>query len=481
MLSHPQIRTCLLALLSISFVSSEPLFGCDCGRAGPACAYTHTADAIFVGKVVFTNDDGSGTFRQRTLVHFQVEEAFKGLSPDTHDVWVDPGSFTSCYAEYRLGERLLVFGSNAGTMPTDTATMSIASSEAAKSKMLPHQIDPTKPPTIYWAPECSGTRLITPETEKSVAFDIAYLRQFRAGTARPLVTGEVFQDEHFGIFDPPRLAGVKITITGDKFRDSSETDSEGRYSFEDVPPGQYTLTAALAAYTAARRRDGSMDSKLQVSAASCGWADFDMIGTGAIEGQLLDHDGRPAPKVKVTILRLGDDGKPVYYGFRETQSDGKGRYTFEGLPSGDFQVGVNLFHAPDDKTPYQQTTWSESGESTIHLSAGDHKQLVPFNLPPASAVRRLSALVVWPDGRPAKGVFVWAEVGDKPAAYGETDKEGRTQIDVLQGINYNVEAKIWVGTPPNKEVARSGALHLVPGADPIQVTLRLTDHSIRYD
>ena len=94
------MRPFLLAALTISCVASRPTLGCDCGAPGPACAYVNAASAVFVGKVIFTDDDGSGTFMQRTHVHFQVEEVFKGLAPEAKDVWVDPGSFTSCYAEY---------------------------------------------------------------------------------------------------------------------------------------------------------------------------------------------------------------------------------------------------------------------------------------------------------------------------------------------------------------------------------------------
>ena len=50
---------------------------CSCGPPKPACAYL-AADAIFLGRVSFTNDDGSGRFTQATLVTFDVEERFQG-------------------------------------------------------------------------------------------------------------------------------------------------------------------------------------------------------------------------------------------------------------------------------------------------------------------------------------------------------------------------------------------------------------------
>jgi hypothetical protein len=79
----------ILAVLCSVVVIAVPSFGCDCGPPGHASQYVSEASIVFVGKVVFTNDDGSGTFIQKTLVHFEVEEAFKGLGSQMHDVWVD--------------------------------------------------------------------------------------------------------------------------------------------------------------------------------------------------------------------------------------------------------------------------------------------------------------------------------------------------------------------------------------------------------
>jgi hypothetical protein len=54
--------------------------------------------------VKFTDHDPTMGLRQRTFVRFAIEEAFKGLPAGTRDIWIEPGSFTSCYAEYNIGE-----------------------------------------------------------------------------------------------------------------------------------------------------------------------------------------------------------------------------------------------------------------------------------------------------------------------------------------------------------------------------------------
>lgn len=456
-------------------VANCPAIACECGRAGPACAYVGRAKAVFVGKVEFTDDDGSGTYLQKTMVRFEVEDSFKGLASDVRYVWIDPGSFTSCYAEYHVGERYLVFAYGGGIMPPDTAAMSIGASGQPKKKPLPPGIDPKNPPMVYSSPECSGTRQITQETERFVFPEIEYLRKYKAGAAVPMATGRVTEDDDFGIFDPPGLAGAKVMITGQNVKRSAETDVDGRYVFDGVAPGSYTVSSAMAAYRPTRSA-----VKIEVAVDGCGFADFDMIGTGVIEGQLLDHDGRPASGIKLNVLRLGPDLKPIFYGFKESRSNAQGKYRFDKLPGGNFEIGVNLSSAPDLETPFPPTKWSGDGQSRVHLDPGQHRQIAAFKLPAPSRVRPFPVEVSWPDGHAAAGVDVWAEVSDNVGAHGQTDAGGRTRLDLLEGVTYSIEAKIWVNDDGKKEVARSGAIQLTPGTETSQINLQLNQRTKVY-
>jgi len=166
----------LTILLHLCFTTSS--FACECGPPGHASKYVKQASVVFVGKVVFTDDDGSGQFIQHTLVHFEIEELFKGLTPGTRDVWIDPGSCTSCYNEYKVGERFLVFAYGGFVLPKDTAAMSTASN-GCRAKPLPTGIDSQNPPKIYLAPECSRTRQIAKETESDVSREVKWLRNYQ--------------------------------------------------------------------------------------------------------------------------------------------------------------------------------------------------------------------------------------------------------------------------------------------------------------
>jgi hypothetical protein len=173
--SHNMRRLCIGVVL-LFFTGVFRSFGCSCGPPGPASEYVEGASVVFVGKAVFSNDDGSNKFTQKTLVRFQVEEAYKGLGQEVHDVWVDPGSFTSCYATYRVGDRYLVFGYNRASSPRDTMSISVARDRGqSKPKPVPPGFDLKNPPKVYSAPECSGTRQVAPQTDT----DISYLRKYK--------------------------------------------------------------------------------------------------------------------------------------------------------------------------------------------------------------------------------------------------------------------------------------------------------------
>jgi hypothetical protein len=465
------IRTRAIYSLLFLAIFLPGLSACDCGPAGPACAYVGRAAVVFIGTVEFTDHDPSQGLRQSTHVRFKVEEAFKGVPADVRAIWIDPGSFTSCYAEYQIGERLLVFAYGGRTMPPDASMMSVVPGQSEPKPVPPEMNQRT---LVYSAPECSGTRLADAR-DHGVGLDIEYLRQFRAGTATPSVRGRVTEDSGFGIFDRdplPGLSGAAVSLTGSGIARSTVTDQDGYYVFSNTPAGTYMVTPTLRFYVAPR---GTRE--VEVATPGCGAADFDMTGSASVTGTLLDSAARPARNVRVEILRLNRYGKPIFYAEKNVVANNEGQYRFTELPKGEFQIGVNLFNAPDPKTPYKPTRWSADDSSSIHLSPGEHGRVSPFRLPPRLAVRKVVAEVRWSDGRPASGVTVWGDVGDRAAAGGETNAKGIAHFQVLEGLQYKVEATIWVGPRGHREVARSGAMDVTPEKAPIRLKLVLSKRS----
>jgi len=471
-----QLRSFALSLVLSSLFGLSRAAGCDCGPAGPSCAYVGRAAVVFAGTVVFSDHDPTLGLRQRTFVKFKIDEAFKGLTPSDKEVWIDPGSFTSCYAEYNVGEHSLVFGYEGDRMPPDTALMSVVPGQPSP-KPIPGEIVRNGLPTVYSSPECSGTRSMRSD-DPGLNQDLGYLRQFRDRKAGPSIRGRVTEDENFGIFDRdprPGLKGVTVIATGNGPKRTTTTDNEGFFALEDLRVGSYLLTALLRPYKARWP-----EREVEVPAAGCGAADFDMFAPGSIDGVLLDSKGKPASNVRVEVLRLNAQGRPIFYAEKKTTTGRDGRYHFTELPHGNFQIGVNVFEAPDPDAPYAPTKWSAGIETSVNLKPGERKLISPFRLPDPLAVRTIAAVVRWPDGRAAQGADLWGDFGDRVAAHGEVKADGSVRMEVLESLTYSVEAKIWTGPPGHREVARTGSMELTPGKDPIHLELTLNKRTQQY-
>jgi hypothetical protein len=85
-------------------------------------------------------------------VRFDIEERFKGVASELHQIWVDPGSFTSCYEDYRMGERYLIFATRRAESPNDTVAMTVMRNGDGQSKPVPPGFDLANHPPVYYVP-----------------------------------------------------------------------------------------------------------------------------------------------------------------------------------------------------------------------------------------------------------------------------------------------------------------------------------------
>jgi hypothetical protein len=117
----------------------------------------------------------------------------------------------------------------------------------------------------------------------------------------------------------------------------------------------------------------------------------------------------------------------------------------------------------------------------VHLDPGQHIELSDFRLPSPSTRRTISFDVRWPDGNPAANVDVWAEVDTRAWEHATTDSSGHAQLLLLDGISYEVSAKIWVGSGNMREVAASEIMHFTPEKSDSGLKLVLSKRTKRYN
>jgi len=449
---------CALLIAGAVLTSAPALKACEC-YAYPACFYVTRADVIFVGKVTYSNDDGSGTFVQRTFIRFEVEEAFKGLSTDDHEVWIDPGSFTSCYAEYPIGHRYLVF---ARSQPgfSNTVMMSIYKSPLG-FKPPPPGFDLSHPPTVYLATECSGTREVRDRPDEVVASDLAYLRAWKEGKSVTRVYGRVLDDHQQAWPDPspPGLQGATVTLEGAAQKLSALTDSKGAYSFDGIPPGQYSLEVTLDGY-----RAFPPGVNYDLAPGTCGYGEFNMRTDGVLEGMADDFRGHPAANLELALQRVLPNGSVDFMGL--TYTDQKGNFQFSALPRGDFRLGVNLDRHPRVEQPYARFYYPGTSQPTsIHLELHEHRKGLIFNLPPPLKTRVVNVLVTWADSTPVANASVFVNYKDGVVAemMTRTDRQGKARLVCLADVAYRIDASKWLSPRPIVGVAAHSEPYDLPG------------------
>jgi hypothetical protein len=410
---------------------------CSCRGVKPACAYIE-ADTIFLGRVSFTNDDGSGSFNQATLVRFDVEEHFKGIPATSQQVWIDPGSFSSCYKEYKLGERYLIMAGK-GRFPSGSAAMSFMRNSSGKAKPLPNGFDAAKHP-VYYAPECSGSRIARdfPKLDQ----DLAMLRAYLTGSTLPRVLGHVYLYPFRGwpLLSGPKLRGARVTMVNDAARLLATTDSNGDFSLPDAPAGYYKAWAELPPY----RAGGPVI--LSVPKTGCGYTDIEVTTTSSLQGVVIDAHGRLRPEIPVHVRlkrRTGDEYLDRYG--LETTTDQTGQFIIRGLPDEDLFLSAGS-DFPTTEMPYRRVYYpagrSQQSAAVLRLQPGDHPSPLVLTLEEALIRLAIDVQVVHQGGEPVPNARVQALDNDGVIAESaKTDRRGMAKIPCLRGQKYELEAQ----------------------------------------
>ena len=149
-------------------------------------------------------------------VQFDVEETFLGEHQDDREVWTGQG-FGDCGFGFELGEKYLVFAYR--DLETGRDETSI----------------------------CTGTRKLSGVPDE----ELEHLRAVPEGVAGPRVYGVVTQALEVRELSPwggQPLVGVRITLNSEEGVEVTKTDSTGRFSFEQLNDGSYSLSAEAEGY-----------------------------------------------------------------------------------------------------------------------------------------------------------------------------------------------------------------------------------------
>jgi hypothetical protein len=424
------MRLFVAVMIGLAFgVFPDTASACSCLSSGVPCGALSEGSPVFIGSVQARSDASESRGHDFRLA---VVETFSGGT--AREVTVRTAADTAaCGYPFEVGKTYLVY----------------ARREADGR---------------YTVSLCSRTRPLDDADD-----DIALLRQIPTGRVVSRVFGAVLREKmavgsRLSQAQPSEpLGGVPIVARRGHFERWTATDAAGRFVFEGLPPGRYSIeprwTPGLKSMFEVEPTD--------VGPCGAGEVFFWAVSEAPLGGTVRTPDGKPVGRnVVVTVIRV--DPSAPRGSDREARSareftDASGNWAFDGLTAGLYLVGVNLLDPPTPHSPYARTYHAsgadESKATPVQVVEGRQAR-VDLRVGPPIRPRTLSGAVLDETGAPVARAFIKAvdletQGAAAPTVSATTDAEGRFTIAALDGRRYALRA---ISYKPRTEDERHGEI-----------------------
>ncbi|HEV2666735.1 MAG TPA: hypothetical protein VG324_17585 [Blastocatellia bacterium] len=403
----------------------------DCPDLTPCEAYGG-AEAVFIGRAIsgeeikWDDKNSGGKWIQLVgKVRFIVEQSFKGVSGN--EVEVVPW-FPECEFEpFVKGERYLLY-------------LNRSSNEGLSADI------------------CSRSTHISGADE-----DLKFLSGLTSKTGGARLYGSVgyfgveYGRDSLGLSSVRRInigvPGITITVRDNHGRIlTAVTNQEGAYEFTGaLPDVEYTVSTELPGYLKTEYSWQKERKIGQIGVCGCGRVDFPAIYDSSISGRVTNL-GKPVAYGMVAIIRADEKVSGIKALVKFAITDKDGRYLLEGVPPGDYVLGVNITDAPAKPAPYRPTWYPDVATrpeaAIIEVGLGHKLTGRDLIIPRRLAERTIEGTVIWPDGRPAaiahvhlaSSALMHSGRGTGGLNIVPTDKRGRFKITGYEDIAYYVIA-----------------------------------------
>ncbi len=278
--------------------------------------------------------------------------------------------------------------------------------------------------------------------------DLEFLKQYSTGSVKTHINGTVvlFPDDRNDASSAP-LKDVLVRLSGDGHKFETKTDALGRYSFSGVPSAKYTITASLEGY----RHESIPQDSFTLHANGCVETSLAMKIDRRVEGVVRDGEGNPVTGALVQIVPTTPGLKAWERPILLDISQQGGHYAIDGIPPGEFYLGVNIAGAPTKESPYPVTyypgTQDGSLATRIHVVPGASVQDFDLTVSGKLPLVEVHGTIVDPNGNPPPPDSHPEVRIKEPDLSGQieqrsivVDSQGRFTFELSEGVRYSAFA-----------------------------------------
>jgi hypothetical protein len=382
--------------------------------------------------------DRSEISAARRRVMLEVVERFKGADSPVLAIFTGLGG-GDCGWPFRNGETYLIY---------------------AYRRPSGHQLE---------TGGCTRTALVERAGE-----DLAYLRSLASRGREGKVFGYVASrrpDRWEKYSGAGAVVGASVWLRSESGKRKAVTDSHGKYSFDGVEPGTYTIWVDMPGKTG-----GGEPREIVVERQACIYTAFYSTELGSISGRIVDALGKPVVHTWVELQRA-DNHKftDVQDGF----TDEDGNYQINEVPEGVYLVGVSLRHSPSATSglwhAYERNYYPGADSlmvaRSVKIASAEAVSNVSWDIGAPLERRTINGVVIGPDAKPASAVFVELKVEgyDDNADLVETRKDGTFTFNALKELRYFVQASS--GWRQGSEPWHCHAVRIASDDEPLTIKL----------
>lgn len=287
---------------------------------------------------------------------------------------------------------------------------------------------------------CSRSRAVENAQE-----DLKFLEAYAAAKTSTQVFG-VFRLAGYDVDDPMPLKGVQVTLSGNGWQFRATTASDGSYSFRNIAPGEYEISAALKGY-----RVGWTPPQFSLSKNACYQANMFMRVERVVEGIVRDSESKPVAGALVELVstkKISQSWEPPRL---SGYSDDKGHYSIDGIPPGEYLLGVNIGFTPRKELPYSERYYPDTADPRLAMPlkffVGASIQSFDLRLPDRLPLIKIKGRILKADGTPPRPEDD-ADVLIQEPRLGwhvsheriKIDAEGWFEYELCEGIAYSAYA-----------------------------------------